>query len=190
MVELHRGSIWAYSPGPGQGSEFRFVLPLAAPPGVPVSRPRVPSGSGKERILIIEDNRDAAEMLRQLLELSGYTVYLAFNGPDGISAAREFRPEVILCDIGLPGMDGYEVAAALRGDPDTHARLIAVSGYARDGDRRRAREVGFDEHLTKPVAFEELEAMLASLDDGEGASLGESENHPTGEFETVLPQEQ
>lgn len=104
------------------------------------------------RVLVVEDNRDTAETLRDLLELCGHEVVVAHTGPDGLSFAREFRPDVVLCDIGLPGMDGYDLAAALRRDPATaSARLIAVSGYGRDEDRTRALEVGFDRHMLKPV---------------------------------------
>jgi signal transduction histidine kinase/ActR/RegA family two-component response regulator len=168
LVELHGGSIWAYSPGPGQGSEFRFVLALAdSPEAVEARHPAAPVAR-PQRVLIIEDNRDAAEMLRELLELSGYQVALAFTGPDGVAAAREFEPQVVLCDIGLPGMSGYEVAATLRRESAPEARLIALSGYGEDGDRRRAREASFDEHLLKPVAFEEVEVLLATPEERGG----------------------
>jgi CheY-like chemotaxis protein len=105
------------------------------------------------RVLVIEDNRDGAESLRDVLELAGWTVELAHAGPAGIEAARRMRPDVILCDIGLPGMDGYQVASALRRDPVTcSTRLIAISGYGSDGDRERSLQAGFDFHVVKPVA--------------------------------------
>jgi CheY-like chemotaxis protein len=101
---------------------------------------------------VVEDNRDSAESLRQLLYLSGYEVAVAYNGQDGLRAAKRMKPEVILCDIGLPDTTGFIVASALREDPQTcGARLIAVTAYGRDEDRRRAREAGFDLHLVKPV---------------------------------------
>jgi CheY-like chemotaxis protein len=112
-------------------------------------------------VLIVEDHRDAAESLRDLLELSGCTVQVANSGRRGVEAAREFRPDVVLCDLGLPEMNGYEVAAALRGDPITAgARLIAITGYGREEDQLRCRNAGFDLHLTKPVNFAELERLL------------------------------
>jgi CheY-like chemotaxis protein len=114
-------------------------------------------------VLVVEDNRDAADSLRLLLEAYGYEVSVAYTGPDGVRAAVEHRPEVVVCDIGLPGMDGYRVAEALRGNPATAAsRLIALTGYGRDEDRRRARDAGFDEHLTKPADPAALEALIAA----------------------------
>jgi CheY-like chemotaxis protein len=110
---------------------------------------------------VVEDHRAAAETLRDLLELAGCAVELAHTGPEGIEAARRIGPDVILCDIGLPDMDGYEIAAALRQDPATAgARLIAISGYGREEDRRRSREAGFDHYLVKPVALETLYSLL------------------------------
>ena len=111
----------------------------------------------------MEDTRDAAETLRDVLELSGHEVALAFSGPEGVAAARSVRPEVVLCDLGLPGFDGYAVARAVRQDPVTAAaRLIALSGYGQEEDRRRSREAGFDQHLVKPVNFTELEGLLGA----------------------------
>ena len=113
------------------------------------------------RILVVEDNADAAATMRDLLELAGHEVELALTGSDGVAAARQFHPEVVLCDLGLPGMDGYEVAAELRRDPATaSARLIAVTGYGRDEDRRRSKEAGFDLHLTKPVDPRQLRRLV------------------------------
>jgi CheY-like chemotaxis protein len=115
------------------------------------------------RILVVEDNPDAAESLRDFLELSGHEVELANSGLDGVQAARQFHPEIVLCDLGLPGMDGFQVAAALRRDPSTAgARLIAVTGYGREEDRRRSKAAGFDLHLTKPVDPARLRQVLQS----------------------------
>ena len=112
-------------------------------------------------LLVVEDNADAAATLRDFLELSGHEVETAASGTDGVQAARAFHPEVVLCDLGLPGMTGYEVATALRKDPSTSsAKLIAVTGYGRDEDRRRSKEAGFDLHLTKPVDPAQLKALL------------------------------
>jgi CheY-like chemotaxis protein len=112
---------------------------------------------GPRHVLVVEDNRDAAESLRLLLEIWGYGVTIAYTGPDGVAAAQTVRPDVVLCDIGLPGMDGFTVAGILRRLPETaSARLIAVTGYGQDEDRRRALEAGFDVHLVKPVDPEKL----------------------------------
>jgi CheY-like chemotaxis protein len=101
---------------------------------------------------MVEDNRDGAETLQTLLRLAGHDVALAVTGPDGVELARRFRPDVVLCDIGLPGMDGFAVGRALRQDPATaRSRLIVLSGYGQEEDRRKSREAGFDLHLTKPV---------------------------------------
>lgn len=115
------------------------------------------------RCLLIEDHVDAAESLAMLLELIGHEVEVAFDGPGGLEKARTLRPEVVLCDIGLPGMDGYAVARALRAAPETRAAfLIALTGYGQDDDRRRALEAGFDAHLLKPVDLEALRRLLES----------------------------
>jgi CheY-like chemotaxis protein len=113
------------------------------------------------RVVIIEDNRDAADTLRILLELMGHEVAVAFSGPEGVKAARAWRPDVVLCDIGLPGLDGYGVARALRHDPTVAtALLIAVTAYGQEEDRRRSQQAGFDYHLVKPVDPEVLQALL------------------------------
>jgi CheY-like chemotaxis protein len=115
------------------------------------------------RILVVEDNHDAADSLRMLLELDGHEVTVAYSGPAGIQAATACHPDVILCDIGLPGLDGYGVIHALRHNPETAAiRMIAVTAYSQDSDRRRSREAGFDLHLTKPVDPYELLHVILS----------------------------
>src|SRR5690349_14829824 len=115
------------------------------------------ASSTRPRILIVEDNMDAAESLRMYLDLCGYEVRVAYTGPAGVDAARDWYPDVILCDLGLPGLDGYGVALALRRDPATASlRLIAMSGYGSVADKERCQEVGFECHLTKPVEPTEL----------------------------------
>ena len=115
------------------------------------------------RCLLIEDHVDAAESLAMLLELAGHQVEVAFDGAGGLEKARSLRPEIVLCDIGLPGMDGYAVARALRAAPETSsAFLIALTGYGQDDDRRRALEAGFDAHLVKPVDLDALRRLLES----------------------------
>src|SRR5207248_1059850 len=123
------------------------------------------------RILVVEDNPDSAETLRDLLELSGHQVTIAASGSEAVLLARTARPDVVLCDIGLPGMDGYGVARTLRRDTATaNARLVALSGYAREEDRRRSQEAGFHDHLAKPVHLADLEALLsAAMAGGEEA---------------------
>jgi CheY-like chemotaxis protein len=116
-----------------------------------------PAGPATRRVLIVEDNTDAAFSLQLLLELSGHAVTVAHTGPEGVARAKEVRPEVVLCDLGLPGLSGHDVARALRADPQTAgARLIALSGHSHPDDLRRSGEAGFDEHLIKPVGPETL----------------------------------
>ena len=127
-----------------------------APPHPGAGRPGL-------RVLVVEDNHDSAESLRQLLYICGYEVAIAYTGHDGLRAAKRIRPDVVLCDIGLPDSNGFVVASALREDPDTcGARLIAVTAYGQDEDRRRAREAGFDLHLVKPVDPQVLLDKLVS----------------------------
>jgi PAS domain S-box-containing protein len=165
LVELHGGSVRARSDGPGSGSELTVRLPTAVPAQPPSERPGGPIASGRSlRVLVIEDHRDAAESLRMLLRLYGHRVDIARTGLDGLEAARQLRPDVVLCDIGLPGgMDGYAVARALRSDSNQAAVLIALSGYGQDEDRRQARQAGFDRHLTKPVDPLVLKRLLEDL---------------------------
>jgi CheY-like chemotaxis protein len=114
------------------------------------------------RILVVDDNEDAALALSRLLETSGHTVYQAYDGPSSLEAAADHNPDVVLLDIGLPGLDGYEVAKRMRRDPVlAQMRLIALSGYCQEEDRQRSREAGFDHHLAKPTDYQELLALLA-----------------------------
>ncbi len=167
VVESHGGEVQARSEGEwGKGSEFKLLLPLDPMVGQedPVAgRAARQAGRAKRRVLIVEDNLDTAETLRDLLELSGFEVEIAGSGDDGVAAAHQFHPDVVLCDLGLPGMNGYEVATALRSDPETaDTRLIALTGYGGDEDRRRSREAGFDVHLTKPVDPDLLRRLLSA----------------------------
>jgi signal transduction histidine kinase len=159
LVEMHGGSVSAMSAGPGRGSTFTVRLPAAS---LPVSvlqnqRPQAAVARRGSRILVVEDIVDTAESLARLLKLLGNEVEVALEGVTAIEAARIFKPEFVLLDIGLPGMDGYEVARTLRQEPSSKtAVIIAISGYGRDEDRRRSREAGFDHHLVKPVNFDTL----------------------------------
>jgi two-component system CheB/CheR fusion protein len=162
LVELHDGSITAHSAGLGQGAEFVVYLPLSLEEVAVAAPSRTSAPGGRQRVLIIEDNIDAADSLREALEFSEHEVEVAYTGPTGIAKARARKPEVVLCDIGLPGMDGFDVARAFRADDglkDVH--LVALSGYALPEDLQRAAEAGFDQHLAKPPNLESLEQTLA-----------------------------
>jgi PAS domain S-box-containing protein len=162
LVELHGGHVQVRSEGKGEGTEFVIRLPLQVSDAVIDARVEGPEPRAKGlRVLIIEDHRDIAESLRMVLELCGCQVWVALCGNEGLELARRLKPDVAVCDLGLPGMDGFAVASALRQHPDTAGvRLIAVSGYGQEQDRRRAKEVGFDEHFTKPVDPKDLLAKL------------------------------
>jgi CheY-like chemotaxis protein len=163
LVELHGGEVSAASEGAGKGTEFRFWLPLdhtrALPPAAPSAKN---SADTHLRILVIDDNPDSAMSEQVLLGLMGHEVAVAYSGRAGVELAREFRPEVVLCDIGLPDIEGYAVARQLKQEPATAgARLIAVTGYGSDDDRQRCQEAGFVVVLTKPVEPDELVRVLA-----------------------------
>lgn len=166
LVNLHEGSVHAFSAGPNLGSEFTIRLPLAGAQHTheaPATHTPMTAEDRKGvRILLIEDNRDAASTLLEALQLEGYQVALAHSGADGVALAREFRPQVVLCDIGLPGQDGYDTARALRAEPCMQsALLIALTGYASAPDRESARAAGFDLHLAKPLSIASLPAIIA-----------------------------
>ncbi len=165
LVEMHGGSVAAHSDGPGKGSEFVIRLPALAAAEAPAAgaNGRPPAAAGRLRVLLVDDNVDGAESLAALLRLAGHEVWLAHDGPGALEAAAGFRPDAAVLDIGLPGMDGYEVARRLRADPAAApAVLVAVTGYGRDRDRERSREAGFDYHLVKPVDLAELHRALAA----------------------------
>ncbi|HEY3319089.1 MAG TPA: PAS domain S-box protein [Planctomycetota bacterium] len=164
LVALHGGTVRGASAGLGKGSIFNVVLPLEkdCTPISPQAAKQIASHA--HRILIIEDNADAAESLRMLLAVLGHNVACAASGAAGLERARDFQPDVVLCDIGLPGgMDGYDVARAIRADREMASTyLIALTGYGQEDDRRKAREAGFDHHLTKPADPDSLERLLAT----------------------------
>jgi signal transduction histidine kinase len=164
LAELHSGTVTASSEGAGKGASFTIRLPAEAAPEVAAAQSSSAETLAKRRILIIEDNLDAAETTRMLLERDGHDVRTAYTGADGIAAARDFRPQVILCDIGLPGVDGYQVARTMRRENGYGAPfIVALTGYGRDQDRRQAQEAGFDMHLTKPIDMSSLRKALAHL---------------------------
>jgi two-component system CheB/CheR fusion protein len=165
LLEMHGGTVQAHSEGVGMGTRIDIRLPLAEQRETSAAPAAGPASSGPRRCLVIEDNLDAAESMGLLLELSGHKVEIAHDGRQGLEAARRFQPDVVLCDIGLPGgLDGYEVARRMRQDPELGGvRLIALTGYGQEEDQRRAHEAGFDVHLTKPADPERLERLLAEL---------------------------
>ncbi len=164
LAEMHGGSVSARSDGPGMGSTFTVRIPAATPAAQANGRPATPVPAGRygARILVVDDNADTARSLVRLLKLLGNEAEAAHEGPSALDVARVMRPEFVLLDIGLPGMDGYEVARRLRDDPHCRASvIIALSGYGQDEDRRRSREAGFDHHLVKPVEIEVLLSLLS-----------------------------
>lgn len=163
LVELHGGTIRAHSAGPGSGAAFEVCLPLGnASQEAPRASEAVAVAS--RRILIVEDNRDAADMLRDLLELRGHEVKVVDVGEEALESLRSGGVDVVLCDLGLPGMTGHDVARAVRSDSELcETPLVALTGYGQPEDRRRTEEAGFDAHLTKPVDLEALDMVLRGL---------------------------
>jgi signal transduction histidine kinase len=178
LVELHGGELTARSEGINKGAEFIVRLPALAEPAGDITvspDPRLPLPSRHARILIVEDNPDAAESLVMILELIGHRVRVVHDGVAGLDAARANPPDLMLIDIGLPGIDGYEVARRIRRDPALkHLVLVALTGYGRDEDKERAIAAGFDYHLVKPVDLSQLGELVSRLG---GAADGESTVH-------------
>jgi two-component system CheB/CheR fusion protein len=164
LVELHGGSVAATSDGLGRGSQFTVRLPLHAAIAKVDERAKDAVATVCRRVLIIEDNDDAAESLRDVLEFDGHQVEVAGDGNSGLARARQLRPDLVLCDIGLPGMDGYEVAQAFRSEPALRSvHLVALSGYALPEDLERAQAAGFDRHIAKPLSIEKVKELYAAL---------------------------
>jgi signal transduction histidine kinase len=171
LIELHSGSVRAFSEGLGRGSEFVVRLPtatrLASSAICPQSQradgngQRAADGGQRRRILIVDDNRDSAESLAILLQMLGHEVKLAYDGETALRVAKQFGPDIVLLDIGLPRLSGLEAARRIRHDLGLHdALLIAMTGYGQEEDKRRSREAGFNAHLVKPVDLSELKALL------------------------------
>ncbi len=166
IVEMHGGSVAAFSEGQGKGAEFVVRLPAAPTPASADPKPKSaePLRSMQHRVLVVDDNRDSADSLSMLLKIMGHDVRTAYDGPEAIESVAQYHPDVVLLDIGLPTMSGYDVARALQDAPDRSRRvLIAVTGYGQDEDRRRSREAGFDHHLVKPVDAAALDKLIASF---------------------------
>jgi signal transduction histidine kinase len=162
LVEMHGGTVSASSPGPGRGARFEVRLPRVAAPAPARSQPQAAPPRAL-RILVVDDNADAADSLTLLLKLDGHQTQSVHTPSAALECAQRFEPEVILLDIGLPGMDGYEVARRIRAR-GSRARLIALTGYGQSEDVQRAREAGFDEHLVKPADPQELRRKLVGAD--------------------------
>jgi PAS domain S-box-containing protein len=172
LVELHGGHLQAFSRGPGHGSEFIVSLPLSRSGQVTEPAPATPAAAAAVsprgaavplRLLLVDDSVDAATLLSMVLEADGYDVRVAHEGTQALEIAAQFKPEIVLLDLGLPGMDGFQLAREMRKLPDTaDALLIAVTGYGQASDRLRSQEAGFDHHLVKPVSVDEIQRVIVS----------------------------
>jgi PAS domain S-box-containing protein len=164
LAELHGGTVAAASAAPGAGAEFTVRLPLAEPRPATAAGTRSASGpaaaGGRRRVLVVDDNVDAADTLAALVRMLGHDVDVAYDGPTALEKFVAERPAVVLCDVGLPGMSGYEIAREVRARHDGPVRLVAVTGYAQPEDVRRAKEAGFDAHVAKPPDPEQIERLL------------------------------
>ena len=164
LVELHGGAVSVTSEGPARGSEFTVRLPVAPQPPDAAPAKAVATTSASRRVLVVDDNADGAESLAMLLQFDGHETRMAHDGRAALDAAERFRPDVILLDIGLPGMNGYEVCRQIRGSEWGGAiTIVALTGWGQDEDRNRSREAGFDTHMVKPVDHEALTRLLASI---------------------------
>ena len=165
LVELHGGTVAVRSAGPGKGTTFEVALPLVLATPASHEPPRVPEDPrrARRRVLVVEDNADIREALQLLLEDAGHDVRCAHTGPEGVAIALEWQPEVAVVDIGLPELDGYELARRVRSALQSRIALIALTGYGQPEDRRRAFAAGFDLHLTKPIAADEVERLVSAV---------------------------
>jgi two-component system CheB/CheR fusion protein len=178
LVELHGGQVEARSGGIGQGSQFTVRLPVAQQAAAPSpsadSAPAPSEPLARRRILVVDDNTDTAESLAVLLEFEGHEVRTASDGSEALEAAKAFRPDIVLLDIGLPGLSGLEVAARLRALPELNISLLAaISGYGQEEDRSRSRAAGFDEHLVKPLELPQLLALIAAYPGNRDATVAD-----------------
>jgi CheY-like chemotaxis protein/two-component sensor histidine kinase len=165
LVEMHGGTVEAHSQGIGQGSEFVICLPISvatAEPQPPVPAVSKPAATISRRILVVDDNRDSAKTMAMLLKVTGHQTQIAYDGLEAVEAAESFRPEVVLLDIGLPKLNGYETAVAIRQQPwGKDMLLVALTGWGQDDDRQKSKDAGFDAHLVKPVEHSVLAKLLA-----------------------------
>jgi signal transduction histidine kinase len=170
LAELHGGALRAFSEGDGRGATFTLTLrhasPAPAAAGAPADAPER-TANGKLAIVVIEDNDDAADTLAAWLETMGHTVQIARTGPEGLDLVRSSRPQLVLCDVGLPGMDGVEVCRHVKALPTgPQPVMVALTGWGMEADRKRTRDAGFDHHLVKPVAPDKLRAILNAVHTG------------------------
>ncbi len=163
LVKLHHGRVEAHSDGPGRGSQFTVALPLSRQASAPAGPASAPARCPPADVLLIEDNDDARQSLRALLEHEGHRVAETADGTSGLNRDETMRPDIVLIDIGLPGLDGYEVARCIRARRGTDPILVAITGYGQIDDQRRSLEAGFDAHLTKPVSPDQLTGLLGTL---------------------------
>jgi CheY-like chemotaxis protein len=164
LTQMHGGSIEARSAGEGKGSEFVVRLPVLSKPSVSSQPESTVESSPERRILIVDDNRDSADSLAMLLEITGNTTYMAHDGVEALEAMEKYRPEVVLLDIGLPRLDGHEVCRRVREKSwGKTIVIIALTGWGQEDDRRKSEEAGFNGHLVKPVDYDELLELLSSL---------------------------
>jgi CheY-like chemotaxis protein/anti-sigma regulatory factor (Ser/Thr protein kinase) len=172
IVELHSGSVEAHSDGPGRGSCFTIRLVAIAPPKSKTRKhpqhpaePASPRSPAPRRVMIVDDNCDAAQTLALLLSYDGYATHVACDGHMALQTFSDFDPDVVLLDIGMPGMDGYEVARRLRARRDgRRAKIIAVTGWGQESDRQLSLQAGFDHHVVKPVNIDDLLKLIADVD--------------------------
>jgi len=164
LIEFHQGTVSAESDGAGRGSKFVVKLPLSQPPLlVGATTEPLPADCPPRRVLIVDDNRDSAESMAALLRVARHEVHVAHTGPAGLELATEHRPEIVFLDIGLPGMNGFEVAQRLRKIPEgVRATIVAITGYGQPDDRKRSQEAGFDQHLVKPLDPVVVQRILSS----------------------------
>jgi CheY-like chemotaxis protein len=171
LVALHGGRVAASSGGVGQGAQFSVRIPLASAAWADVSGTQLPERAARpaparrtRRVLLVDDNRDSAESLAVLLTTLGHEVSQAYDGPAALEAARSETPDLVLLDIGMPGMSGHEVARRIRAEPAlVGTTLIALTGYGSAEDRHESHAAGFDGHLVKPIDFEALQGIIESL---------------------------
>jgi CheY-like chemotaxis protein len=166
LVQMHRGKVYAFSDGAGRGARFTVRLPLAeGPVTAAVAAPSTAAQNRGQRVLVVDDNTDAAASLALLLKMEDYEVCTAADGEEAIEQARTFEPQIIFMDLAMPRLDGLEAARRIRALPQgEHVRIVALTGWGQEADRQRTRDAGMDHHLIKPVSLDALQNVLRILD--------------------------
>jgi CheY-like chemotaxis protein len=178
LVEMHGGSVDAMSEGEGRGAQFVITLPRVNAPAV-IERRSDASTVNATRVLVVDDNRDAADSLAALLRTLGNEVIAVYDGVEAVKATRAFRPDVVLLDIGMPRLDGYAAAREIRRDAAARdTKIVALTGWGQDDDRRRAMDAGFDAHLVKPAELDALRRLLAEFELGAATMAAGAETPP------------